>query len=178
MSKILISELLRNTLQFLWQLINGLGKWCCNTGHGNSHSFIPFLCWARLEIRFMEIFMAKERNHRTPPPYSRVLMTNFHAPFHCNICAFNHTKYELPTCDDAANQEVPKEPHRSLHKIMLLYLSHSIGDIPSHRWYKLLLEKAEALHFPQEARKIPHYIWIHLVYSLWKEFPCKELECV
>lgn len=41
MSKILISELLRNTLQSLWQLINGLGKWCCNTGHGNSHSFIP-----------------------------------------------------------------------------------------------------------------------------------------
>lgn len=69
--------------------------------------------------------MAKERSHSTPPPCSRVLMTNFHTPFHCNMCAFNHTNYEMPTCDNAANQDVQKELHRSLHKkIMLLYLSH------------------------------------------------------
>lgn len=113
MSKILISELVRKTLQSLWQLINDLGKWCCNTAHGDSHSFIPFLCRARLEIRFVEEFLAKERRDSTPPPCSRVLMTNFRVPFHCNICAFNHTNYELPTCDDAASQDVQKELHRS-----------------------------------------------------------------
>ena len=69
--------------------------------------------------------MAKERSRSTPPPCSRVLTPNLHAPFHCNVCTFNHANYKVPTCHDAANQDMQKELPRSLHKkIMLLHLPH------------------------------------------------------
>lgn len=124
MSKILIAELVRNKLRSLWLLINDLGKWCRNIGHRNSHSFIPFLHGGRIGMTFMEEFMAKERSRSTPPPHSRVLTANLHAPFHCGVCTFNHANYKVPTCHDAANQDVQRSWHE---KIMPLHLP------PSHR---------------------------------------------
>lgn len=69
--------------------------------------------------------MANERSRSTPPPCNRALPPNLHAPFHCKVCAFNHTNYKVPPCHDAANQDMQRELHRSLHKkIMLLHPAH------------------------------------------------------
>lgn len=69
--------------------------------------------------------MAKERSRSTPPPCSRALTPDLHAPFHCKVCAFNHANYKVPTCHDAANQDMQRELHWSLHKkIMLLHAAH------------------------------------------------------
>lgn len=69
--------------------------------------------------------MAKERSRSTPPPCSRALTPDLHAPFHCKVCALNHANYKVPTCHDAANQDMQRELHWSLHnKIMLLHEAH------------------------------------------------------